>query len=342
MTTSEHDNVTTPAPRRSAAEFAAARSGQSARRAFTLIELLVVVAIIALLISILLPSLHRAKQQARQLYGATNMRAQGQAAVLYAADNDDYLPRGIQIYKSANTRSEYHVFATAILDYLGWTGNLNVQTRPNRTIASVGDSSKLFGAPAQAAYGPIDWWRVLALVLASVEQFQCPSYPQGIDLDEDQWDRVPDNPNDYITNAFPIPYAQASMDADSGHLQWAEDPDQGGAPLENAYIGASKLDDFPAATSPADFIYITEVNTVIPWKTQGSRYHHAYLAAQLPFAAWARIADDQRHPGGLNALFFDQHIETLDLHRMDAGYPNFRDKRLRYFTIMPDWWEPQP
>ena len=321
---------------------AAARAPKTASRAFTLIELLVVVAIIALLISILLPSLQRAKEQARQLYCATSIRAQGQAAVLYAADNNDYLPRGIQIYKKNVAGSEYHVFATAILDYLGWTGNLNVQTRPNRIIESVGDSSKLFGAPAQAKYGAIDWWRVLALVLASVDQFQCPSYPQGIDLNDKQWDGVPDNPNDYITNAFPMPYAQGSMDADAGNLQWAENPEEGGAPLEDAYIGASKLDDLPPAVSPDGFIYITEVNTAIPWKNLGTRYHHAYLAAQLPFGGWARMADDQRHPGGLNALFFDQHVATLDLHEIDVAYPNFRDKRLRYFTVMPDWWEPQP
>jgi prepilin-type N-terminal cleavage/methylation domain-containing protein/prepilin-type processing-associated H-X9-DG protein len=320
-----------------------ARHDNRVRRAFTLIELLVVVAIIGLLISILLPSLHRARQQARQLYCATNMRAQGQAAVLYAADNDDFLPRGIQIYRNDTIAGEYHIFATAILDYLGWTGNLNVSVRPNRTIGAVGDSSKLFGQPAVEAWGGTDWWRVLALVLASVEQLQCPSYPQGIPLDEDvQWARVPDNPNDYITNAFPMPYMQASMNADAGQLEWVEDPEPGGAPIEHAYIGVSRLDEFPAATSPANFIYITEVNTAMHWKTLGTRYHHAYLAAQLPFAAWSRIADDQRHPGGLNALFFDQHIETLDLHEIDVGYPNFRDKRLRHFTIMPDWWEPQP
>ncbi len=63
-------------------------------RAFTLVELLVVVAIIALLVSILLPSLGRAKAVTRMVMCQTNLNAIGKAAFLYASNNDDYIPRG--------------------------------------------------------------------------------------------------------------------------------------------------------------------------------------------------------------------------------------------------------
>jgi prepilin-type N-terminal cleavage/methylation domain-containing protein len=56
------------------------------RRAFTLVELLVVVAIIALLVSILMPSLSRAKNLARVTICACNMSVAGRGVLQYEAD----------------------------------------------------------------------------------------------------------------------------------------------------------------------------------------------------------------------------------------------------------------
>jgi len=61
-------------------------------RGFTLIEILVVVAIIALLITILLPSLRRARAQARSIACAANLRTCIQATMFYAQANRDILP----------------------------------------------------------------------------------------------------------------------------------------------------------------------------------------------------------------------------------------------------------
>lgn len=58
-----------------------------ASRGFTLIELLVVVSIIALLISILLPSLRTAREQAKLVRCATNQRGMGQAGFTFAEDH---------------------------------------------------------------------------------------------------------------------------------------------------------------------------------------------------------------------------------------------------------------
>lgn len=58
-----------------------------ARRGFTLIELLVVVAIIALLISILMPSLSGAREQGKRAQCLANMRSIGQASHTYAAED---------------------------------------------------------------------------------------------------------------------------------------------------------------------------------------------------------------------------------------------------------------
>ncbi|QNN23612.1 prepilin-type N-terminal cleavage/methylation domain-containing protein [Planctomycetales bacterium ZRK34] len=62
------------------------------RHGFTLIELLVVVAIIALLIAILLPSLSKARDTAKRITCMANLRQIGTTVVMYAGDYKQSLP----------------------------------------------------------------------------------------------------------------------------------------------------------------------------------------------------------------------------------------------------------
>src|SRR3982751_2308067 len=119
-------------------------------RAFALIELLVVVAIIALLIAILLPSLGRAKENARKTICATQLRGQGTSFAIYAAQFSEHLPYGGAYDDSVNTSTWLHDETVAFSDTL-----LGTQTSAGMSPTSV---RKWFYCPSNLAYNLDMYW----------------------------------------------------------------------------------------------------------------------------------------------------------------------------------------
>jgi prepilin-type N-terminal cleavage/methylation domain-containing protein len=104
---------------------------------FTLIELLVVVSIIALLVSILLPSLAKARESAKRAVCLSNQRHLIIGLMVYATDNDDRFPshgRG-----GANAGTNYYLKNP----YTGFSGLGRLYNQ------NVIDDEKIFYCPSQ-------------------------------------------------------------------------------------------------------------------------------------------------------------------------------------------------
>lgn len=79
--------------------------------AFTLVELLVVISIIALLIAILLPSLKKARENAKRVKCSAHIRAVGQASLTFAADDPQERAIPVNAFADSQTTAAFTYYA---------------------------------------------------------------------------------------------------------------------------------------------------------------------------------------------------------------------------------------
>jgi len=134
------------------------------RRGFTLIELLVVVAIIALLIAILLPSLGKARELANRGTCAANVRGIAQSMHVYGADNNDAYP--IVVAPAGNNPATYKLAQAA-------------QATGGTTVDATYQSIYQTNANTQAGSPMACLWILCIRGDVAPKQFLCKSDPAG-------------------------------------------------------------------------------------------------------------------------------------------------------------------
>lgn len=160
------------------------------RSGFTLIELLVVVAIIALLIAILLPSLARARELAKRTACAANVSGMGKGLYTYATENSDIYPIAAPNSMTVNNQP---------VTYWNMTGYRGGPTTNQPT--TTGDPAGATPVMNQLSTSR-NLWQLVKTGGTSPRSFICPSSSDSadtVDSPADYWD-FPAVPGDVTVN----------------------------------------------------------------------------------------------------------------------------------------------
>lgn len=131
-------------------------------QAFTLIELLVVVAIIALLISLLLPALGQARELARQVTCANDPRQITMAISYYANDNQEVIVGGPTTSGADAAQGRFNGVSIQTWDFVGPLANYMGYTGP-------GDGEPATNLTENVRAARFNWYR------EQLDAFICPS-----------------------------------------------------------------------------------------------------------------------------------------------------------------------
>ncbi|HRX84779.1 MAG TPA: prepilin-type N-terminal cleavage/methylation domain-containing protein [Phycisphaerae bacterium] len=310
--------------------------------AFTLVELLVVISIIALLISLLLPSLKRARDQAKAVKCGAQIHGLGSGLLTYGIENDEWLPgrntTGLETWIAATPASgatqrlsRPHV---PVQTYDWMTPILRVSTTlpANRAerfrlllehyrCPSVNFKATLYSAPPAPpdnATFQLDTQQHGAYYGVS---YLMPAYFQlwgTLDADEP----VGFHPLAPTTIALrvdtPSPTWEVTMDRYRSRINKVGTPAEKIAAADGTrYLDERNELDFDHAPNPSYFGAFT---------SSGGWWRGSVAYGVYPYnkSRGKNIPLSYRHQGGIESLFFDGHVAFLTEHasrKIDYWYP---------------------
>ncbi|MFT5424516.1 MAG: prepilin-type N-terminal cleavage/methylation domain-containing protein [Phycisphaerales bacterium] len=170
------------------------------RGAFTLIEVLVVISIIAVLISILLPTLSKARESARAMVCTSRLRAQAQVVASYALENDEATPPRLVWITQQDGRLDRILFNRFLADWMGEPFPPESGTplfipqgiwrcpeiRTDQESLRQTHQGRIHHAPNQYLFGVLDFGSPEAKPFVSVDK------PRGWSTRQDNWGRLTD------------------------------------------------------------------------------------------------------------------------------------------------------
>lgn len=280
---------------------------QKKARGFTLIELLVVVAIIALLISILLPSLARARELSKRTVCAANLKGTGNGFATYATANSDEWP--IPAHNPAVAQD------VTVVTYAGQTGL-------KRGTMGAPDAGETFGPKVLTTDpNPTDFlsttrafWYLVRSGASSPKSFICPSSedaPNAEDNPQDYWDfgngdniqttqqAVPGQPPGYkqVSYGYQNPYGKNGRPSPNVDQDMALVADKG---PYSGFLEAGKTEP-PTMTNSI----VNSLSAPDDWKKWNSPNHGGQLDGE-----------------GQNVMYNDAHVDFVMTPLAGAGKDN--------------------
>jgi prepilin-type N-terminal cleavage/methylation domain-containing protein/prepilin-type processing-associated H-X9-DG protein len=273
------------------------------RKGFTLIELLVVVAIIALLISILIPSLGVAKQYANRSACAANVRGLVQLEILYSQSWDGYVP----------ARPNTGVGAAVYSAFWASRALLNFDSRSLKFFACPNDTDSIRLYPLGGTT------QTQELGIAALYGFD----PTGAD---GATTRISYGINTNMTLIPPAPPTVSNVF--SSRIIDYQYPQQTIAYGESSWVNVRGWNNVPGAAddgsgpSQGDLRYRTYYSNYpgsrLAWKNGPFIGGDPNTTGTPPVPSGSpprpvNLSDQQyqRHPGGNNIGFLDSHVETV-------------------------------